>query len=74
MQSYPLDLDPEQLTRWIMTECMARPPRFKLAANCGDDISEIPLQERLSLLIASIIRRRHGSSSGGTLQARGART
>jgi hypothetical protein len=49
MQSYPLDVDPEQLIRWIMTERAAKPSRFKLAANRVAEDREIPLRKEFRL-------------------------
>ena len=35
MPSYPLDVDPEQVVRWIMDEQRAAPSRFRILARRG---------------------------------------
>jgi hypothetical protein len=49
LHSYPLDVDPEQLIRWIMAEREAKPLRFKLTANRGVETSDIPLRKEFRL-------------------------
>lgn len=49
MQSYPLDVDPEQLIRWVMAEREANPSRFRLAANRAIETRDIPLRKELRL-------------------------
>lgn len=49
MQTYPLDVDPEQLIRWIIAERATNPSRFKLAANRVAEEREIPLRKELRL-------------------------
>jgi hypothetical protein len=49
MQSYPLDIDPVQVVRWIMEEQRAAPARFRILARRGTEVRDIPLRHELHL-------------------------
>lgn len=42
MESYPLDIDPEQVVRWIKAECTADPSRFRTAARRSREQHTLP--------------------------------
>lgn len=45
MQSYPLDVDPQQLVRWILAEYAAVPSTFRLTATRRREVREITRRE-----------------------------
>jgi hypothetical protein len=42
MQTYPLDIDPKQLVRWIKAECEAAPSTFRITARRAREVRAIP--------------------------------
>jgi hypothetical protein len=42
METYPVDIDPEQVVRWIKAEREAAPTTFKIAARRIREVREIP--------------------------------
>jgi hypothetical protein len=49
MPSYPLDVDPEQVVRWIMDEQQAAPERFRILARRSAELRDIPARKELHL-------------------------
>jgi hypothetical protein len=49
MRSYPVDIDPGQLVRWIMAECETAPARFRIQAWRGAAVREIPADSKFRL-------------------------
>jgi len=49
MRSYPIDVDPEQIVRWLMDEQMAAPARFKILARRAAEVRDIPVRKELHL-------------------------
>ncbi len=42
MESFPVDIDAEQIVRWIMAEQAAAPSAFKTTARLATEVREIP--------------------------------
>lgn len=42
MESYPVDIDPEQVVRWLKAECDADPLRFRTAASRSREQRKLP--------------------------------
>lgn len=49
MQSYPVDLDPEQIVRWVMAERRAAPLPFTTIARRGAEPRDLPARRELRL-------------------------
>lgn len=49
MRTYPLDIDPGQVVRWIIEEHRAAPSRFRIAAWRGSEVQDIPARGELHL-------------------------
>jgi hypothetical protein len=49
MQTYPVDIDPEQVVRWIKAECEAAPSTFKVNARRTMEVREIPVGKETHL-------------------------
>ena len=49
MQTYPVDIDPEQLVNWVMAECRAQSPTVKATARRTTEMREIPIRRELHL-------------------------
>ena len=49
METYPVDLDPEQLVRWIVAEQKAAPSAFRVSARCTTEVRVIPNRKELHL-------------------------
>jgi hypothetical protein len=49
MRSYPIDIDPGQLVRWIVEEQAAAPTRFRTSAWRGAEVRKIPARKELHL-------------------------
>jgi hypothetical protein len=49
MQTYPVDLDPEQIVRWVVDEHQTRPSALRTAARRMIEVRDIPLQRELHL-------------------------
>lgn len=49
MYVYPVDIEPEQIVRWVMAERQATPTAFKIAARKTVETRDIPLQRELHL-------------------------
>jgi hypothetical protein len=49
MPSYPLDVDPQQVVRWIMDEQRAAPSRFRILARRAAELRDIPARRELHL-------------------------
>lgn len=45
MESYPLDIDPGQVVRWLKAECEAAPGSLRVTARRSREVREIPLRE-----------------------------
>ena len=44
METYPVDIDPGQVTRWVKTECDVAASAFKISATRRREAREIPLR------------------------------
>lgn len=42
METYPLDIDPAQVVRWIRQESEAAPAAFRITARRGQEVRELP--------------------------------
>jgi hypothetical protein len=49
MPSYPVDIDPEQVVRWIRAEIKAKPSPLMVTARRSIDVKEIPLRKEIHL-------------------------
>jgi len=49
METYPVDLDPAQVVRWVKAEQESSPSTFKIAARCSKEVREIPIRSELHL-------------------------
>lgn len=49
MQTYPVDIDPGQVVRWIMAECQAAPSTLRISARRTCEVQEIPVRKELHL-------------------------
>jgi hypothetical protein len=49
MRTYPLDIDPVQVVRWIMAEHQAAPSRFRILAWRASEVRDIPARRELHL-------------------------
>jgi hypothetical protein len=49
MRSYPVDIDPEQVVRWIMAERQATPSTFLTIARRSTEVREIPTETKYRL-------------------------
>ena len=45
MQTFPVDVDPEQVVRWIRAEHEAAPSTFKITARRTMEVREIPVRK-----------------------------
>jgi hypothetical protein len=44
METYPVDIDPEQVARWVKAECEIVPPTFRISARRRRELREIPVR------------------------------
>lgn len=49
MRTYPLDIDPGQVVRWLMAEQEASPSRFRILARRAAELRDIPVRSALHL-------------------------
>ncbi|MGA8650680.1 MAG: hypothetical protein WB677_08660 [Xanthobacteraceae bacterium] len=49
MESFPVDIDVEQIVRWIMAEKAAAPATFKTTARRATEVREIPQRREFHL-------------------------
>lgn len=49
MQIYPIEIEPEQIVRWIIAEHRAAPSKFKIAARRATETHELPTRKELRL-------------------------
>jgi hypothetical protein len=49
MPTFPVDLDPEQLVRWIKAERKIAPDAFRIASRRGTEAKEIPVRKETHL-------------------------
>ena len=49
METYPVDIDPGQVTRWLKAECEITPSAFKISARRKREAREIPLRAETHL-------------------------
>lgn len=49
MQTYPLDIDPEQLVRWVIAERKTNPVSFRTVARQATEVRTIPLRKEFRL-------------------------
>lgn len=44
METYPVDIDPEQVARWVKAECEIAPSTFRISARRRREVREIPVR------------------------------
>ena len=49
MTTCPIDIEPEQIVRWIVAEHKSTPSLFKFDARCGVEVRDIPPRPELHL-------------------------
>ncbi len=49
MQTYPVDIDPDQVVRWVMAECRAAPSALRISARRASEVREIQPRKELHL-------------------------
>jgi hypothetical protein len=49
MERYPVDIDPEQVVRWIKAECEATPSTFRTTARRAREVRQIPVSGKTHL-------------------------
>ncbi|MGB8277713.1 MAG: hypothetical protein WCF20_07265 [Methylovirgula sp.] len=49
METYPVDIDAEQVVRWVKAEYDAGQPAFRITVRRSSEVEEIPLREELHL-------------------------
>lgn len=49
MQTYPIDIEPEQIVRWIIAERRATPSKFRAVARRTTEARELPTRKELRL-------------------------
>jgi hypothetical protein len=49
METFPVDIDPEQIVRWIIAEQRAAPSTFRITASRATEARDIPIQKELRL-------------------------
>ena len=49
MQTYPLDIEPGQVVRWIIAERRANPSEFRIVASRGSETRELPAKKEFHL-------------------------
>ena len=49
MQTFPVDIDPEQIVRWLIAEQQATPPKFRISVRRSEEEREIPVRGELHL-------------------------
>lgn len=49
METYPVDIDPGQVARWVKAECEVAPSTLKISARRRREVREIPLRAETHL-------------------------
>jgi len=49
METFPVDIDPEQIVRWVMAEHRALPSAFRISAWRATEMREIPNRKEIHL-------------------------
>ncbi len=49
METYPVDIDAEQVVRWVKAEYDAAQPAFRITVRRSSEVEEIPLRKELHL-------------------------
>jgi hypothetical protein len=49
METYPVDIDPGQVVRWVKAECEVAPTAFKISTRRRREVREIPLRAETHL-------------------------
>lgn len=49
METYPVDIDPEQVARWVKAECEVAPSTFRISARRRREVREIPARAEFHL-------------------------
>jgi len=49
METYPVDIDPGQVVRWVKAECEAAPSGLRVTARRSREVHEIPLRKESHL-------------------------
>lgn len=49
METYPVDIDPGQVARWVKAECEITPSAFRISARRSREVREIPVRAETHL-------------------------
>ncbi len=49
METYPVDIDPEQVVRWVKAECETAPSSLRVTARRSREVREIPVRSEFHL-------------------------
>jgi hypothetical protein len=49
METYPVDIDPGQVARWVKAECDVAPSGFRISARRSREVREIPVRAETHL-------------------------
>ncbi len=49
METYPVDIEPEQVVRWVKAECEAAPSSLRVTARRSREVKEIPVRSEFHL-------------------------
>jgi hypothetical protein len=49
METYPVDIDPGQVARWVKAECEVAPSAFRISARRRREVREIPIRAETHL-------------------------
>ncbi len=49
MDTFPVDIEPKQIVRWVREECAAGAPAFKVSARRGTEVREVPVRQEFHL-------------------------
>jgi hypothetical protein len=44
METFPVDIDPGQVVRWVKAECDVAPSAFRISARRGQEVQNIPVR------------------------------
>lgn len=48
MQSFPVDIEPEQIVRWAIAERQAAPSKYRAIARRAKEVREIPTRKEIA--------------------------
>ena len=49
MQTFPIDIEPEQIVRWVIAERQAAPSKYRAIARRAKEVCEMPTRKELRL-------------------------